>query len=353
MPTTDALLRAASSIAPAFGIHPEAIEVLSHSENVVCDLTLPGGRHVVMRLHRPGYNTLDELRSEVLWVASLGAAGIPVPRPLPTIDNEYYTSVDIGGEAHHVGLVEWVNGQPLGSVIPSHGGANDPDVDDRGADDRGEHGIGDPWRVREFIDHFRSIGEIAAQIRVHNDDWSQPADFQRRRWDADGLVGDTPLWGRFWEVAGLTDRQRAVFSQARSVLRERLSTLSTGADRFGLIHADLHLGNLMADGDRLTVIDFDDAGFGWFPHELAVALHPVMHELWYHDARASLLAGYRKFHPLADDEEQLIDTFLAVRCLTLVGWLDARPEVPEHELLPGVVAQATSVAENYLAANDC
>ena len=30
----------------------------------------------------------------------------------------------------------------------------------------------------------------------------------------------------------------------------------------------------MCSGDELTIIDFDDAGYGWFAHEIAVALHP-------------------------------------------------------------------------------
>jgi hypothetical protein len=39
-----------------------------------------------------------------------------------------------------------------------------------------------------------------------------------------------------------------------------------GADheRFGLIHADLRLANLLVWQEKTRVIDFDDCGFGWW-----------------------------------------------------------------------------------------
>jgi len=243
-------LSAARRAATAFGLEPEQIDIISHSENVVCDLTLGGDKHAVMRLHRPGYNTLNELESEVQWVAALGDTGLPVPTAVPTTNGNFYTSVDVDNHEIHVGVVEWVPGKPLG----------------------GPTNAGGP----EIIGHYRRIGELMAKIRRHDDQWTRPDSFTRRRWDAEGLVGDGPLWGRFWEVETLTGLQRDLFTETRSVLADKLSSLPTTSEFFGLIHADLHLGNLMANGDQLTIIDFDDAGFGWFAHEIAVSLHPVL-----------------------------------------------------------------------------
>ena len=39
-----------------------------------------------------------------------------------------------------------------------------------------------------------------------------------------------------------------------------------------MIHADLHLDNILSFDDSLTVIDFDDSGFGWHACDLAHAL---------------------------------------------------------------------------------
>ena len=322
MPTPEEFLEAAYAAAPAWGLQPTAIEVLSHSENVVCRMGLPDREQVVMRLHRPGYNNLIELESEVQWVASLAGAGIPVSTALPMLDGGHYCHVDIGageeGEQRMVGVVEWVEGSPLGAPLANT-----------------SEGV---------VAHYATIGKLAGQIREHHTTWEPPEGFQRRCWDIAGLLGDDPLWGRFWEVETLTDGQRELFGEARQILRRKLSELSTGPDRFGLIHSDLHLGNLMANGDDLTVIDFDDAGFGWFSHEVACALHPGVGEPWFADARKALVEGYRSVCTVTDGEIESIDTFLAVRSLMIVGWLDTRPELSAHQYFPLVVKGAEAAA---------
>ncbi|MGI9605948.1 MAG: phosphotransferase enzyme family protein [Acidimicrobiales bacterium] len=324
MPTPDQFIAAAWEAAPAFGLTPETVEILSVSENVVCKVTQPGGARVVMRLHRPGYNTLDELNNEVHWVRALGAAGIPVPTAVPTLDGAFYTAVATGGEDRHVGVVEWVEGQPVRSS---------------------------PRAAVELavVDDYRRIGALAAQIRAQSWAWTPPPGFTRRRWDADGLAGEQPLWGRFWEVDALTATQQTVVADARHELLDELRSLSTEDDRFGLIHADLHLGNLMADGEHLTIIDFDDAGHGWFAYEVAVALHEVSDEPWFDDCRTAMIDGYRAIHPLDAVDEALIETFLVVRSFMVLAWLDARPEVSNHEQLDDLAADAVAAAERYLS----
>lgn len=323
MPTTEDFLAAAAVAATEFGLSVSDISLLSHSENVVCSLRTSDGERLVMRLHRPGYNTMDELAAEVQFVASLGRFGVPVPNAVALPSGEYYTTVDVAGAPHHVGVIEWVDGEPLGGPTAATG--------------------------PEVVDHYREIGVIAAQIRAHNAAWEAPAGFARRRWDAAGLMSETPLWGRFWQAEDLTDAQRTLFTRARSELADRLGALSTDGDHFGLIHSDLHLGNVMADGNQLTVIDFDDSGYGWFAHELAVSLHPVLDEPFAPDARAALLDGYRSVHPFTAAEEELIDLFLAVRCCMIVGWLDARREVPIYEFFGELAAQTERYVGEYLS----
>ena len=323
MPTREEFIKAATAAAPAWGLNPTAIELLSHSENVVCRVVLGDNKQVVMRLHRPGYNSLIELEAEGQWVASLAAAGRPVPTALPMLDGGHYCLVDVGvnddTEQRMVGVVEWVEGSPLGTPLAN-----------------AHEGV---------VDHYATIGKLAGKIREHHTNWNPPQGFQRRRWDLEGLLGAEPLWGRFWEAEPLTGAQKELFGAARDILYRELSGLSTEPDRFGLIHSDLHLGNLMVDGDDLTVIDFDDAGFGWFSHELACALHPGLGEPWFVAAEAAIIEGYSSIHPISQDEIESINTFLAVRSLMIVGWLTARPELPAYTYFPLVVAGAEAAAD--------
>ena len=244
-------------------------------------------------------------------------------------DRDYYCSVDIGGDTHSeqrfVGVIEWVDGKPLGTPLTN--------------------------TSQDVVPHYKTIGALAASIRCHSNRWDPPEGFKRRRWNLEGLLGDTPLWGRFWEAEPLTDGQRMLFRDARELLREQLGALSTGPDRFGLIHSDLHLGNIMYDGADLTIIDFDDAGYGWFAHEAAVALHPAFGEPWFPDAREAFLEGYCSIHDMDSEEIRSIDIFLAVRSLMIVGWLNARPELPIYEYFSVVIEAAEKAAKNLVSSS--
>ena len=121
----------------------------------------------------------------------------------------------------------------------------------------------------------------------------------RRAWDADGLMGRDPLWGRFWELPQIDRSTQDLLVRVRDGLHSALREYGTDRRIFSLIHADLHADNVLVSGERMHVIDFDDAGFGWHMYELAVALfgaqRPDLPTLV--DAVAG---GYREVRPLSD-----------------------------------------------------
>ncbi|MGI9595932.1 MAG: phosphotransferase enzyme family protein, partial [Acidimicrobiales bacterium] len=333
-PTEQQLEAAARDAAEAWGLDVAELELVSLSENVVFRVDTARGDRQALRLPRPGYNSLAEMESELIWVEALRGAGIDAPTPLRAAGGEGYVEVRVplgsddpdgtptgapvdsadappGHEVRLAGLIEWVDGVNLDELLDLAilAPTANPDTD-----------------VDEVIRRYHRIGGLLAALRRHGETWDPPPGFTRRRWDADGLVGPDPLWGRFWEVP--TERSdRELFNATRAALHRRLSGLPTDRTRFGLVHADLHSRNVMVDGDRMIIIDFDDAGFGWYVHELAVAIEPVLDESWAATAHAALIEGYRSVHPLGDDEVSLIDAFCTIRKLMTIGWLAARPEL--------------------------
>ncbi|MBI5961284.1 MAG: phosphotransferase [Chloroflexi bacterium] len=63
---------------------------------------------------------------------------------------------------------------------------------------------------------------------------------------------------------------------------ETLHALPEPADAFGLTHNDLHTGNMLVDGDTITVLDFDVCTRHWFALDIAIAL---FHPIWEHRHR--------------------------------------------------------------------
>ena len=115
-------------------------------------------------------------------------------------------------------------------------------------------------------DYFAQLGALTAAMHNQASAWQPPPGFTRHALDADGLMGEAPHLGA---VLGAPRRSRPPSAACCSIRGRVHAARSHGSSRdpsvYSLIHADMHPGNILVDGDRLTVIDFDDAGLGWQP----------------------------------------------------------------------------------------
>jgi Ser/Thr protein kinase RdoA (MazF antagonist) len=321
------LLDLATSALAHWELDAERLEPIKVRENAVYAIHLRSGARAVLRVHRHGYHSDASLESEYLWLSALGASEIEVPRFLPTRHGHMFARVCIPGvsEPRQVDLLEWIDGHPLGAI-------GDLSVDER-----------------EIERIYGTVGELAAAMHNHSSTWSPPPGFRRHAWDAEGLVGEEPLWGRFWELAALTSRQRHILLSLRSRLRAELSSYGAHADWFGLIHADLVPENILVTRTGPRIIDFDDAGYGWHMFELATSLYFIRREPYYECARKALLAGYRRRRPLPEEHVRLLPLFLAVRGTTYLGWVHTRRrERVSLELTPQLIDLAIAAAKDYL-----
>ncbi len=96
---------------------------------------------------------------------------------------------------------------------------------------------------------------------------------------------------------------------------------------FSMIHADLHHHNVLVDGERLTVIDFDDAGFGWHQYDIAVALYHSQATSNVAAVERAFVDGYRAKRAISDEALALVPMFQLIRGVAIIGWKHLRPEV--------------------------
>ena len=296
-------LRAAREALAAWDLEVADVQPVSVSENIAFCVEDRADKRYVLRLHRSWYHDLDELISEQTWTAALRAAGVDVPVPVMTRDGDGYAPVEVDGERRFAGVLEWVDGTTLDDVIQDSA---------------------DPAFIRE---RFAMLGEIMASIHNQATAWTLPAGFRRHALDADGLMGQQPFWGRFWESPRLAAAERDRLKSLRESIYHILLDYGTNPRTYSLIHADLHPHNVIAHDSRLHVIDFDDAGFGWHAYEFAVALYRHQHDERFDTLRDAMVDGYRRRRAVSDETVSLIPLFLLVRSLASIGWIAARPEL--------------------------
>lgn len=317
------LYQVAVQATEAWSLSVAALEPISISENVVFRVETLDDQTLVLRIHRPGYHSLVELESEQLWTEALNNANVhvPVPRMLP--DGARYARITVPStvpstdDFRYVGMVEWFEGVPLADIL---GQTADEAV---------------------ITDYFQQLGQIMAQIHNQATAWEIPRGFQRHAWDADGLMGDAPFWGQFWDLPQMTEAEREQILGARDAIHKILTDYGKDGNpydgTYSLIHSDFHAGNLLINGEQLHVIDFDDAGFGWHQYELAVALFHYQDSLLFDGLHDALIEGYRMARTLTDETIQMIPLFMLIRAMAQIGWVYARPELGKEGRLPGLI----------------
>lgn len=280
-------------------------------ENEVYEVALPGKRRAALRLHRRGYQSAGAIRSELWWCAELAQAGLPVPAAVPLPEGGLLAEL-AGGRLASV--VDWVNGAPLG-----------------------EAGVPLDGTVTEQALQHHALGRLLARVHVATDALTLPDWFIRPRWDAEGLVGEAPFWGRFWEHPALTATEAGLLAEARVWLSVQLAGQ---AESMGLIHADVLRENILVDSGGLALIDFDDSGFGYRLYDLGTVLSQNLYEPGYESLRAALYEGYGLSGPAQ------VDAFTLARTLASVGWAASR-------LPPGNPVHASHIARAVMFARRC
>ena len=319
-------LPAARAALAAFPVTALDVSPVWLSENATFKVVGAGGRDFVLRLHRPGYHTLGELESERDWTSALNAAGVAAPVGVRAVDGGWYVPVatqeEDGPGVRLAGLTTWTDGEGLAAVLDREGPA-----------------ASTGW--------FRALGAVAAALHAQAADWTPPPGFTRHALDAEGLVGSAPLWGPFWTSPALSRAERALLRDTRERLSAALDRLGRGPATFGLIHADLHPGNVLVGDGGLTVIDFDDAAFGWRAFDIAVAVSRHWGDPDFSDVLSAFLDGYAAVRPLDPDTRALVPMFCLIRALSVIGWLEQRPELDTAVYLADMKAKILTACEGF------
>ncbi|MFT4127917.1 MAG: phosphotransferase [Gordonia sp. (in: high G+C Gram-positive bacteria)] len=294
------------------------------SENVTFVARPTGAPPLIIRLARPGYSAgRAHLNSELTWIEALRRdAGIPTPGPVRGADGQYVQTIrDASGGGWDAVAFEFV----AGSVLEDQA---------------------------EIAGHFAEIGSMIARLHAHSRTWRTPSGFERFAWTVDDMVGKTARWGD-WRNAPLAENDRSVLERAELGARAALveAGASVGDPRWwGLIHADLRPSNVMVSAEGMTIIDFDDCGYGFYLYDFAAALTFYEHRPEAGEMAGRWLDGYRTSSPLSSVDLVAAAALSMLRRLTMLGWqMTHRPDALPADLWDENQDGTVEVAARYLS----
>ena len=323
VPPLAALEALARDALPLWDLPPEApVTLLNLSENATWRVDLPDGERRVLRQHRPGYHSDAAIESELAWMRALqDQAGVITPQAIPGRD----------GALIQAGAAPGLDA-PRAMVLFHFIEGREPMEDD------------------DLIGPFEHLGTLSARLHAHARSWRRPAGFTRLTWDGPGMLDANGHWGDWRAAVGLDGPALALLERLSGTLRRRLEGFGRSPGRFGLIHADIRLANLLLVDDSPRILDFDDCGFGWFLYDVATTVSFFEHSPKVPDLIAAWLRGYRRVAPLSDEDEAQIPTFVLLRRMVLLAWSGSHAETELAQSLgPAYSLGACDMAEDYLA----
>jgi len=296
--------------------------LINVSENETFLVEAPDGFKSILRIHREDYHTETAIACEHAWSRSLNEeGGVKTPNILPgrngsTIQSATSTAL---GQKRYLAMFEFVEG-------------SEPDQQD------------------DLTGGFEELGEIAAKTHLHSIDWERPEPFERLVWDLDTVFGKEATWGNWRDGPNIGQQTREVLEKVEATVIERLTRYGRGTDRFGLIHADMRLANLLITKGETRLIDFDDCGLGWLMYDFAAGISFMEDDPRIPELKQAWVRGYRSVRPLSEEDEAEIPTFVMMRRLALLAWIGSHSEVDiAKELTPTFAPVSEELGRNYLA----
>ena len=266
-----------------YGLAAADLRWIRSSQNCVYEHA--GDPPTIVRISHGRGRTLEQIEAELAWIAELAAQGLPV---CPAIASSA--------------------GRTCERVV--HGGQEFLVV-------RFQHA---PGRKVELADSdnavYRQLGQLTGQL--HEASFARVSNTETRY--------HRPQW---YDSRLLTSDLES-YAAAQPVFRKQVQQLvaqlaEQTRDSLGLVHADIHFGNLFLDEGRLWIFDFDNCEFGSVEQDLATMLYdaiycrvlnrvpPAETNAHIRSRWQSFLGGYRTVRRNHALDENLLRKFLVLR----------------------------------------
>lgn len=252
------------------------IEYIGQSDNVTFKIGTETAGELLLRIHGERCSRA-EILSELEWLRHLsGAAELVVPAGLPDSSGSYILEIhsEAGGEKQplsYVTLMRWVEGE--------HSAGNLPD------------------------EQLHAVGVMLAGMHEAGEQFIPSAAFTRPAWGADSFRKD---WDKLEKhhSALVPEAWWKLYQAAAARIPGEFKAMTPAPGSYGLIHGDLHFGNVVFAEGQPRAIDFGLCGYGYYMYDLASALLELSTE-----QRRSLIRGYSSVRVLEPDYERKLECF--------------------------------------------
>lgn len=262
----------------------------------------------LLRIH--GNKNRNEIDSELAWLSYLHEKiEIAIPTGIECRNGSKTVSIDLAnGDCVGVSVMRWVEGEHADEELSE--------------------------------DQVYKEGVLLAKLHTASQDFQLTPEFARPIWGEDSfkeaMARLTEHYQRF-----LTDEEFELYELAADKILTCLAKLDKNSSHYGIIHGDLHQGNIVFLNGDPHPIDFGRCGFGHYLYDIAhtiLGLYPAQREL--------VIKGYESLRKLEGDWLPALESFAVM--VMIENYSHHAPDPRETEGLKEEQPYAIPMIKNYL-----
>lgn len=272
----------------SYDVDWSSIHFIQVSEHVTFRVHSSRGESYLLRIDASNKSDA-EVSSELEWLAHLNSKGLVVPDGVRNRKGEFITAATTDEKAqYYATLMRWIEGDRLHKKALTE-------------------------------DHIQAMGKLMADLHGASVDFVPSNTFSRTTWGSESFKRD---WLHLQQNHNhfITKEAFQLYTEAAAKVADQLETITRHAQNYGVIHADLHNGNIVFRDDQPYAIDFGRCGYGHHIYDIAQAVMGLLpHQ------RKLFIEGYEQVRPLGEN------TIPTLECFFIMAIIEAYSFHAENE----------------------
>lgn len=283
----------AKELLSLYSISEPEIQFIRHNENITFKIIdQKNNKHYLLRIHKPSteglfglQHTLEGIKSEIKILQELKRKNL-LHSQIPIVNNrgEYITEYKLDNFNHrcYATVLEWIEGSTLTLKEDN---------------------------IKEIA---FALGQNLALFHECLKEFKPSKDFIRPIYDIDRIDFAIEELKYCVEINLFSMEHYDIIKKVLILVKNQINELNSRENTFGIIHADMQLGNIVVNNDNPCIIDLGFCGFGYYVFDLGSAA-----TIFPSNLRQTFLRGYASqcsfsFDDLKYVEGQIfMDTFIS------------------------------------------
>ena len=220
-----------------FDFPKDRLKKVGGFESMVYEFDRDGGTYILKANHSL-HRTEEQIYGELYWLNYLLEHGVSVCRPVPAQTGKLAEVVELDGSSFMLYAFEKAVGRWIKEI---------------------------DWKPELYRKWGAVLGRMHALARRYK---PLSDSFKRFEWHEDVSL----------DLVDMLPESDCTIKRKFAEHLERLRSLPTDEDGYGLIHCDMHHSNFILQDGQITVLDFDDCLYSWFVNDIAIPLFYALRE---------------------------------------------------------------------------